>query len=216
MNMKRIFALALLVMLLCLPVLAMADDFGTVTGGIKGTDWKLEGNYLEIYRSGLTVSGRGEDMQIYIGSSVNELTLENVTVSSKGAVIFLTYANETESDTCKLIIRGTNMLKGICGIATANRKPQIQMEGNSSLSINAEIPIAAGDDTGTVIPFSAADITSGSGTIIINGEMVYQYPKPSSNDLPQTGDNSNVILWFALACISLFSMMLLIRKRKEV
>lgn len=33
--------------------------------------------------------------------------------------------------------------------------------------------------------------------------------------LPQTGDNSNVILWSALACISLFGMMTLVRKRKE-
>lgn len=34
-------------------------------------------------------------------------------------------------------------------------------------------------------------------------------------DLPQTGDNSNVILWSALAFVSLFGMMLLVCKRKE-
>lgn len=34
-------------------------------------------------------------------------------------------------------------------------------------------------------------------------------------DLPKTGDNSSVILWCALACISLLGMAMLARKRKE-
>jgi len=34
-------------------------------------------------------------------------------------------------------------------------------------------------------------------------------------ELPKTGDESNVILWSALACISLFGMATLIRKKKE-
>ena len=38
---------------------------------------------------------------------------------------------------------------------------------------------------------------------------------PGSDNLPQTGDNSNVLLWSALACISLFGMMTLVRKREE-
>lgn len=38
---------------------------------------------------------------------------------------------------------------------------------------------------------------------------------PNVNDLPKTGDDSNVILWSALACISVISMMTLVRKRKE-
>jgi len=39
-------------------------------------------------------------------------------------------------------------------------------------------------------------------------------PQPSP-DLPKTGDNSNVILWSALACISVIGMMTLASKRKE-
>ena len=35
-------------------------------------------------------------------------------------------------------------------------------------------------------------------------------------ELPKTGDESNVVLWSALACISLFGMMTFVRKRKEV
>ena len=38
---------------------------------------------------------------------------------------------------------------------------------------------------------------------------------PDVNDLPKTGDDSNVILWSALACISVIGMMTLVRKRKE-
>jgi len=38
---------------------------------------------------------------------------------------------------------------------------------------------------------------------------------PEVTELPKTGDNSNVILWSALACISLFGMTMLVRKRKE-
>jgi len=34
-------------------------------------------------------------------------------------------------------------------------------------------------------------------------------------DLPQTGDESNILLWSALACISVIGMMTLVRKRKE-
>ena len=44
---------------------------------------------------------------------------------------------------------------------------------------------------------------------------VYKIGEYDSNDLPQTGDNSNVILWSALACISLFGMTVLVYKRKE-
>lgn len=40
-------------------------------------------------------------------------------------------------------------------------------------------------------------------------------PTPDNANLPQTGDNSNVILWSALTCISVISMMTLVRKRKE-
>lgn len=39
-------------------------------------------------------------------------------------------------------------------------------------------------------------------------------PQPSP-DLPKTGDDSNVILWSALACISVIGMMTLASKRKE-
>ena len=39
-------------------------------------------------------------------------------------------------------------------------------------------------------------------------------PEPDVS-VPKTGDNSNVILWSALACISLFGMTMLVRKRKE-
>jgi len=38
---------------------------------------------------------------------------------------------------------------------------------------------------------------------------------PITYDPPKTGDNSNVILWSALACISVIGMMTLVRKRKE-
>lgn len=40
-------------------------------------------------------------------------------------------------------------------------------------------------------------------------------PVPDTSDLPKTGDNSNVILWSALAVISMLSATMLVFKRKE-
>lgn len=48
------------------------------------------------------------------------------------------------------------------------------------------------------------------GEILVPQEIV-----PMLVHLPQTGDKSNVILWSALACISVIGMMTLVRKRKE-
>ena len=48
------------------------------------------------------------------------------------------------------------------------------------------------------------------GEILVPQEVV-----PMLVHLPQTGDNSNVILWSALACISVIGMMMLAYKRKE-
>lgn len=48
------------------------------------------------------------------------------------------------------------------------------------------------------------------GEILVPQEVV-----PMLVHLPQTGDDSNVILWSALACISVIGMMTLVRKRKE-
>jgi len=220
MKMKRILSLVLMAMLLCLPVMAMAEDVcpftvrdanGDMVTPVADGDVSWNDNYLFIRRSGLTVSGGSLESSISILCEGN-VTLENVTVSDTE---YTPIAIAVEATPVTLIFKGENNLTstqfGILYLGNIN----IQMVENSKLTIKAQEPI--GDATGypNVAPVSAADIASGSGTIIINGEMVYQYPKPVSNALPQTGDDSNVILWSALACISVIGMMTLIRKRKE-
>jgi len=233
MKMKRVFAFALMVMLLCLPVWAMAEcpftvkdadgnilNVGPDPDGIAPASWSSGNKILRIKTSGLTVSGGAPGASIVILNGDN-VTLENVTISgldsnvAPGAILA---QGVISSAPVTLIFKGENSLTSTqFGIwyGSQTTSINIQMTEGSKLTINAQEPIGNATEYPTIASVSAVDITSGSGTIIVNGNTVYPIPKPASNDLPQTGDDSNVILWFALACISLLGMTMLAYKRKE-
>ena len=223
MKMKRILSLVLMAMLLCLPVMAMAEDVcpftvrdanGDMVTPVADGDVSWNDNYLFIRRSGLTVSGGSLESSISILCEGN-VTLENVTVSDTE---YTPIAIAVEATPVTLIFKGENNLTSTqFGIwyGSQTTSINIQMTEGSKLTINAQEPIGNATEYPTIASVSAVDITSGSGTIIVNGNTVYPIPKPASNDLPQTGDDSNVILWFALACISLLGMTMLAYKRKE-
>lgn len=220
-------------LLLCLPAWALAegecpftvkDAHGNVLELVEegSVSWNEIDGQLHIRASGLTVSGGGPQASIWM-HACGELTLENASFSAVSsttgaALVAGTSASGFAQGSLVLILKGTNHLTaGYAGIAYTNNVTglNIQMVDGSVLTIDAEIPLADASDPSKFVPVSAADIASGDGTIIANGEVVYQYQKPVDNGIPQTGDNSHVILWYALAAMSVAGMVILTRKKKE-
>lgn len=229
--MKKGFMMLLAALLLCLPVWAMAegecpftvkDAHGNVLEPASDGLFSWNDDQLHIRASGLTVSGGGPKVSIWM-HVCGELTLENASFSAvsstTGAALLAgTSASGFAQGTLTLIFKGTNHLTAdVVGIGYTNNVTglHIQMAGGSSLTIDAQIPIADASDPSKFVPVSAADIASGDGTIIANGDVVYQHSTPAISYLPQTGDNSNVFLWYALAAMSLAGIVILTRKKKE-
>lgn len=82
--------------------------------------------------------------------------------------------------------------------------------GNIDADNHNEVVLSAVPPTYTETGLTEGVKCDDCGEILVPQEVV-----PMLAQLPQTGDDSNVILWFALACISLFGMTMLVRKKKE-
>lgn len=81
-----------------------------------------------------------------------------------------------------------------------------------------EIRINNGTWTATLYHFSPYMVLYGdeSGTIIPGGpgNAIPAPAEPAAPNIPQTGDNSQLALWFALAALSLAGAVLILRRRK--
>ncbi len=92
------------------------------------------------------------------------------------------------------------------------------------ISLSVALPAAAKGKNVAVIhrvngawKVEDSSVADGKITVSMNSlsPVAIVWAEDVAIDLPKTGDDSNVILWSALACISVIGMMTLVRKRKE-
>lgn len=108
------------------------------------------------------------------------------------------------------IMNGGNLTaRGNGTYAVAAWDDELRIDYPSSIILgNKGFAIVAGEDEA-----SAKEVDSYTDEKYLKiAEIISPELKP---ELPKTGDTSNVLLWSALSFISLFGMMVLVRKRKE-
>ena len=241
MNTKRIFVLAMMV-LLCLPVWAMAEASPTIISDIP--HYIDENGTVSVYitdeSSVIWLQASSQGQTAWIG-------LDNSNAIFKAGSRFqVQWLNEQDAEWDlhydKLDVKNASIgwlrMLDIGVLDPDGEKiyllPErvslyVQLEDNRDFSnlevcyikngtdesfienvISHDYP---GSDTGKFVEFSTDHFSPYCFYIIgaFDGGALSQ-----TGALPRTGDDSNMLLWSAFACISMFGIMILVRKRKEV
>ena len=236
MKINRIFVLALMALLVCLPVWTMAesmyisdilhhiDEDGTVSVDING-----ESSVIWLKES-------SQGQSAWIGLDNSDQVFENGSqfhvrwLSRQDAEWDTYYSNLDDKD---LPIDWMFMLE--LGVVDSNGEEiaeidsamkncslYVQLDDNWDIS-NLEVCyiISSGEDEFFHESVTQMDTPDGIGKFVtfstshFSPYCVYHIGEYDSSDLPRTGDQSNVLLWSVLACISMFGMMLIANKRKK-
>jgi len=232
MNMKRIFSLALTTLLLCLPMLAMAESVKCINDipHYYSTDGTVSVDISDNQITWLQESSQGQIA--WIGLDNSEQVFED------GSQFYVRWLSrqDTEWDTHFGNLDDKNkpidwmcMLElGVVGsdgnIESIENKISlyVQLEDNWDTD-NLQVCYIAPEKDETFNEYVALMQTPDGmmgrfvefSTNHFSPYCVYNIGKYDSSELPKTGDNSNVILWSALACISMLGMVMIACKRKE-
>lgn len=185
---------------------------GDTLGGM-GIDIQSVGGLSIANGSTVTVtagegSNRGSALQTHGNIFVDSATLTVNAPQSYG--IFL---DSNHGSAEKLIVSGDSHVTVNSGSGAAICYTNEQKENPAQIELNGAFVMRAGADKSSAAEIHAYD--QKYPYLSIEPVKPIEVPVPDSTNLPQTGDNSNVILWSALACISVIGMTMLVRKRKN-
>ena len=219
MKMKRIFALALMALLLCLPAWAMAE--------VEVID-KIEITFPEpkvgvVYNPAAIIAEYTliDSTDTFNQDDVNLFVSVNMYSSDKDSSNFEEWELMTDSEE---YLAGKYYLLIVNLFYIDGERTHVFFTDEAGRVIAGKAINGQPNDDSAVrmaleywnFEENYEDAVLAHKWMIQSEAMMPVVPVPEVNaDLPKAGDESNVILWSALACISLFGITMLVRKRKE-
>lgn len=131
--MKKWAGFILVLALLLLTTAAMAADLTIVTQ--SGTAASLSDNVWTLLGGTYTVSGSTKTESIVV-TGTSKVTLNGVTIDmdESGTVIPTVSALTVRNGSVELVVKGSNVLRGVCGIQLFNSKSSVTMTGDGRIT----------------------------------------------------------------------------------
>lgn len=233
MNIKRSFAIVLMAVLLCLPMWAMTESIKYIASipHYYDADGTVSVDIDDSQMIWLQASSEGKTA--WIGLDNSKQTFKN---GSRFHVRWLSEKDNKWSDYYGNLDYKSKSIDWMCMLELGVEDPDgdeipyptnyidlyVQLEDHWDISSLQVCHVNPGVDEAFHESVTQKQTPAGTGRFVTFSTdhfspycICCNIGEYDSNELPQTGDESSILLWSALACISLFGMAMLARRRKE-